>query len=170
MAAWIWPEGREGVGSGPRTPDQVRQILDAQIAHWQVEGFGWWWWRERESGQLVGEAGLQRATVDGQKAVEAGWTLLPEHWGKGFASEAAAAALDYGFRLAGLRAIVALTLPDNDPLARRDGPSGDGAGTRGAPRRPPPRACTGSPARTGRSSVARRLACQTRFTLSSEPW
>ena len=62
---------------------------------------------------LVGEAGLQRTTVDGQPAVEVGWTLMPEHWGKGFASEAAAGALDYGFRRAGLRSIVALTLPAN---------------------------------------------------------
>ena len=114
VAAWIWPDGREGADSGPRTPDQVRQILDAQIAHWAREGFGWWWWRERESGQLVGEAGLQRTTVDGRPAVEVGWTLLPEHWGKGFASEAAGAALRYGFVRAGLEEIVALTTPHND--------------------------------------------------------
>jgi len=114
VAAWIWPEEREGVDSGPRSPDQVRQILDAQIEHWTRESFGWWWWRERESGRLVGEAGLQRTTVDGSPAVEVGWTILPEHWGKGLASEAAAAALRYGFVRAGLKEIVALTLPANE--------------------------------------------------------
>jgi RimJ/RimL family protein N-acetyltransferase len=110
VAAWIWP----GDGGGPRTRAQVLAILEAQIAHWRREGFGWWWWREHESGRVVGEAGLQRTVVQAEPVVEVGWTLLPEHQGKGYASEAAAAALRVAFQRLGLDEVVALTMRDNE--------------------------------------------------------
>jgi RimJ/RimL family protein N-acetyltransferase len=113
VAAWIWPEGIDGMEPGPRTIDQTREILDAQIAHWREEGFGWWWWRERESGRIVGEAGLQRTVVDGERVVEVGWTLLPAFWGRGLATEAASGALRYAFGRTALEEVVALTLTGN---------------------------------------------------------
>ncbi|MGB8818221.1 MAG: GNAT family N-acetyltransferase [Rhizobiaceae bacterium] len=45
--------------------------------------------------------------------VEIGWRLVPEHWGKGYASEAAAALLAHGFRDLGLEKIVAFAVPAN---------------------------------------------------------
>ena len=46
-------------------------------------------------------------------AVEAGWRLHPDHWGHGYATEAAAASLRYGFGEAGLDEIVAYTTTVN---------------------------------------------------------
>ncbi len=64
-----------------------------------------------ESGDLIGLCGLRfLPDFDG---VEALWTIDPDHWGQGLASEAAAASLDYGFGPAGLQQIFAITLPDN---------------------------------------------------------
>jgi ribosomal-protein-alanine N-acetyltransferase len=45
--------------------------------------------------------------------VEVGWRLTREHWGRGYATEAAAAAMAFGFETAGLEEIVALTVPAN---------------------------------------------------------
>jgi ribosomal-protein-alanine N-acetyltransferase len=45
--------------------------------------------------------------------VEIGWRLCRAHWGQGYATEAARAALAFGFEQAGLNEIVALTVPDN---------------------------------------------------------
>ncbi len=46
-------------------------------------------------------------------AVEIGWRLLPEHWGKGYATEAATALLRHGFTDLGLQKIVAFAVPAN---------------------------------------------------------
>ena len=46
-------------------------------------------------------------------AVEVGWRLAAEHWSRGYATEAARAALDYGFTTAGLDEIVSFTVPAN---------------------------------------------------------
>jgi RimJ/RimL family protein N-acetyltransferase len=108
VAEWIWP----GELGGPRTPEQVGEILDRQVAAWRTDGFGWWWWQTHD-GEPIGEAGLQRTFVGGRLVVEVGWTLLPRHWGHGYASEAAAAAMRFGFERAGLAELHALTLPGN---------------------------------------------------------
>ena len=45
--------------------------------------------------------------------VEVGWRLAFNHWGRGYATEAAKAAIDFGFREAGLSEIVSFTAPAN---------------------------------------------------------
>jgi RimJ/RimL family protein N-acetyltransferase len=114
VAEWIWPEGRAGDEAvGPRTPEQVGAILDRFAAHWSEHGFGWWFLRERESGEFVGEVGLQRVGLDGERVVEVGWTLLPAYWGNGYATEAAVAALAHGFGTLRLDEIYAFTMTGN---------------------------------------------------------
>lgn len=109
VAEWIWPGDR----GGARTPAQSEEILARFARGWIDQGIGWWYLRERDRGGYVGEVGLQRATVRGTPTVEIGWTLLPHHWGRGYATEAARAALSFGFDQVGLPEIVAFTLPHN---------------------------------------------------------
>jgi len=61
---------------------------------------------------MVGLA-VPRWTAPFTPCVEIGWRLAAAHWGRGYASEAAAAALDHGFGALGLAEIVAFTLPRN---------------------------------------------------------
>lgn len=76
-------------------------------------------WRERRhapwgvfrDGRLIGHAGLNFVTEFGKTEVL--WALLPEAWGRGYATEAARAALAYGFGTLGLPLIFAITLEDN---------------------------------------------------------
>ena len=114
VAEWIWP----GERGGPRTARQAETILARFERGWVEHGIGWWYLRERDSGAYVGEVGLQRTTVAGAPAVEIGWTLLPRHWGRGYATEAAHTALAFGFGPAGLAEIVAFTLPHNGASRR----------------------------------------------------
>ena len=46
-------------------------------------------------------------------SIEADWLLARDQWGKGYATEAARAVLDHGFREVGLDRIVACVYPDN---------------------------------------------------------
>jgi RimJ/RimL family protein N-acetyltransferase len=64
---------------------------------------------------FIGMVGLHRVppTLPSAPAVETGWRLHPDFWGAGYATEAAAAALDLGFTTGGLTEIVAFTAAIN---------------------------------------------------------
>jgi RimJ/RimL family protein N-acetyltransferase len=84
--------------------------------HFTRHGFGKWVVRTRDADDdFVGVVGLAWLPFEAHftPAVEIGWRLAHEHWGRGYATESAAAALDYGFRELRLREIVACTVPAN---------------------------------------------------------
>ena len=68
-----------------------------------------------QAGTFVGVVGLSRTEFDAGlvPGVEIAWRLVFDHWGKGYATEAARAVIDEGFGRLGLDAIVAVTTPDN---------------------------------------------------------
>ena len=82
---------------------QGRAASDASIDSWQSQfaSQGWsnWAVEERESGQFIGFVGLSvpRRVLPFSPCVEIGWRVERKHWGKGFATEAAQAALRVGF-------------------------------------------------------------------------
>jgi RimJ/RimL family protein N-acetyltransferase len=79
------------------------------------EGFGFWAVERTEDGAFLGFVGLNRPgfAAPFMPAVEIGWRLARAHWGKGYATEAARAALAHGFGPLGLPEIVAFTVPTN---------------------------------------------------------
>ena len=93
-------------------------MLVAQARQAASDGFCLWWWRERSSGMLIGYAGLNRDRVGDEPVVEAGWSVTPERWGEGLATEAARASVSWGLDRLGLTRIVSFTLPDNHASRR----------------------------------------------------
>lgn len=84
---------------------------------------GFWAIEVRETGRVVGSVLILDVPNAEQAEVQIGWHLHPDSWGHGYASEAAAAVLEYGLAH-GLPQILALTHLDNYPsqdLARRIG-------------------------------------------------
>jgi ribosomal-protein-alanine N-acetyltransferase len=75
---------------------------------------------ELVGGELIGFAGLSTVTFEAHFApcVEVGWRFAAEHWGHGYASEAARAALAFGFESMGLGKIVSFTVPQNQRSRR----------------------------------------------------
>ncbi len=88
-------------------------MLLAQADQARSAGFCLWWWRERETGELVGYTGLNRDQVEARPVVEVGWSISPSRWGEGLATEAGRAALAWGFEQASLERIVSFALLDN---------------------------------------------------------
>jgi len=79
---------------------------------------------EKETGALVGQCGLILQDVGGIGEIEIGYHLLPQYWGKGYATEAARAFRNYGFETGVAPSIISLIHPDNHPskqVARRNG-------------------------------------------------
>jgi ribosomal-protein-alanine N-acetyltransferase len=80
--------------------------------HWAERGYGIWAVTGRQDGQFIGQCGLNYLTENGE--VEVDYALAQPYWGQGIATEAARAALDFGFRLIPpLQKIIALAVPEN---------------------------------------------------------
>ncbi len=107
IGRWLRPPPLE-----PATAETIYQRLVRDRADWEEHGFGPWVLRERESGDFVGRAGLAWITIEGDPMVELPWVVLPGHQGRGYATEAALAAVETARDL-GLDRVVSLTLPEN---------------------------------------------------------
>ena len=97
------------------TREQSDALVTRIEQHFEREGFGFWAVEVPGVAPFVGAVGL---LVPGFAApftpcVEIGWRLHPAFWGRGYASEAARAALAFGFETIGLDEIVSLTVPAN---------------------------------------------------------
>jgi RimJ/RimL family protein N-acetyltransferase len=100
-------------------PMQDRAAIDAIIgrirAHFAEHGFGWWAAELRATGAFIGFIGLSHVAFEAHftPAVEIGWRLAGAHWGRGYATEGARAALEAGFTQLRLSEIAAMTVPAN---------------------------------------------------------
>jgi [ribosomal protein S5]-alanine N-acetyltransferase len=101
------------VAPGPRTREQAQEIVERQTAQCAAVGYCLWWWRDRATGELVGYVGLDRTEVEGELAVEVGWSISPQRWGEGLAPEAGRACVDWAFEVAQLERVVSYTLREN---------------------------------------------------------
>nr|WP_236714703.1 GNAT family N-acetyltransferase [Nonomuraea pusilla] len=99
----------------PLTREQSDLFVDRIEQGFERHGWGLWALEERGSGAFVGFTGLQLKTFASHftPAADIGWRLARPAWGKGYATEAAARALAYGFEEAGLDEIVAMTAVGN---------------------------------------------------------
>jgi RimJ/RimL family protein N-acetyltransferase len=83
--------------------------------HHQTHGFGLWAVEERSSATFIGAIGLNVPSFEAHfmPAVEVSWRLAHPFWSKGYATEAARAAIKYGFEVLGLSEIVSFTAQVN---------------------------------------------------------
>jgi RimJ/RimL family protein N-acetyltransferase len=83
--------------------------------HWERYGFGLWAAVEKATERMIGFAGLCHPLwfPEWAEAVEVGWRLHPDAWGRGFATEAGLEALRAGFEERELESIVAFVHPGN---------------------------------------------------------
>ncbi len=102
-------EHMQGVMSRERSDD----FIDRIEAHWETHGWGLWAVEVPDAAPFVGYVGLWPADYLAPGMVEVGWRLAREHWGNGYATEAAREALRYGFETVGLDEIVSFTVPQN---------------------------------------------------------
>jgi RimJ/RimL family protein N-acetyltransferase len=88
----------------------------------EKRGWGFWAVEAKTTQEFIGFVGLHvpSAELPFSPCVEVGWRLAFQHWGKGFASEAAREALRVGFELLGLREIVSFTTVRNLNAVRRN--------------------------------------------------
>ena len=100
---------------------QTREASDRDIERWDAElndrGWSNWAVETRAADQFIGFIGLSvpRRALPFMPCVELGYRLAQEHWGKGYATEGAKAAVRVGFEQLGLAEIVSFTAIINLP-------------------------------------------------------
>jgi len=99
----------------PLTRDESDGLIEQIELGFDRCGFGLWAVQVRASGEFVGFTGLAAPSFEAHftPAVEVGWRLARSAWGNGYATEAARAALDFGFDRHGLEEVVSMTAVGN---------------------------------------------------------
>lgn len=102
---------------GVRSPEETAAYLAAAMAHWDRHGFGLWALRTG-AGAFAGRAGIRHAVVEGVEEFELLYTFKRELWGRGLASEIAAALVGIARSRLGLPSLVALVVGGNGASCR----------------------------------------------------
>ena len=126
----------------PLSREESDRLLDLINSGFAAHGFGLWALVGAAEGRLLGFTGLSVPGFSAPftPAVEIGWRLRRSAWGQGLATEAATAALDFGFGSAGLEEVVSFTSVGNirsQAVMRRLGMTHDHGGDFQHPLVPP---------------------------------
>ncbi|WP_458687740.1 GNAT family N-acetyltransferase [Nocardia tengchongensis] len=106
LTLWRMPEVCEFLFDGEFLSDAyVTDVIANSEKSFATANFGLWVVRDGVGAPLFGTAGLRE--LDGGPDLEVVYSLDPARWGRGLASESAAAVLDYGFEVLGLDRVLA---------------------------------------------------------------
>ena len=100
---------------GPLSREQSDDLAARIEAHFEQHGFGLWAVEITGIVPFAGFIGLSIPYFEAHftPCVEIGWRLVAEHWGRGYATEGARAALAFGFEQLRLAEVVSFTVPSN---------------------------------------------------------
>jgi RimJ/RimL family protein N-acetyltransferase len=104
------------------TREEIVEWIERSFGEWAEYGYGRLAIVDRESGEFLGRSGLKYWPEFDE--VEAGWVLMPAARGRGVATEAARACVEWGFENLDVPYITAMIAPDNiasAPVAQRLG-------------------------------------------------
>jgi RimJ/RimL family protein N-acetyltransferase len=111
------PEVMRYIGDGqPGTRAEAWRHMATLLGHWALRGYGMWAVTERGKGTVIGRVGF--IDFEGGRGFEMGWMLAREVWGKGYATEAARAALEWAFGELGRASVMSMIHPDNTASIR----------------------------------------------------
>ncbi|MCB1651863.1 MAG: GNAT family N-acetyltransferase [Alphaproteobacteria bacterium] len=112
------------MNADPLVMEYLPRVLDEKASarhmqefqkHFDKYGYGLYVVEVKEDDEFAGFVGLKNVDFKAAftPAIELAWRLDYEHWGKGYASEAARAVIDHAFTVLSLTELVAYTVHDN---------------------------------------------------------
>jgi len=96
---------------GVQPPPLAWRSLATMVGSWHMQGFAMFSVLEKASGAWIGRIGPWQPF--GWPGPEVGWSLRREYWGRGYAPEAATAAIDWAFDTLGWSEVIHTIAPDN---------------------------------------------------------
>lgn len=110
-------EAMRYVGSGkPWDESRMAESLDRKIEQLPARGFTLYTVERRSDGRVLGDCGLNVWPDTGE--TEIGWRFAREHWGRGYATEAAQAVFEHARSDVGLAHLICMVHDDNTPSRR----------------------------------------------------
>ena len=91
----------------------VEEWIERNRSRYQRDGHGLWAMVLKDSGDLIGDCGCALQEVEGTNHVEVGYHVRRGLWGKGYATEAAGACMQYAFTRLGVDRVISLIRPEN---------------------------------------------------------
>jgi RimJ/RimL family protein N-acetyltransferase len=98
---------------GRLTREQSDAMIDRFTDRWRTEGYSLWAVEGAGDGVFLGTVGLSIPSFAPERTVEVGWRLAHHAWGRGYATEAARAAVRFAFETLGLAELVSYTAAIN---------------------------------------------------------
>lgn len=121
-ALWSDADVVRYISGKPSTRSESWSRLLRYIGHWQALAFGYWVVEDRLTGQFLGEVGLADYKRDMTPPLgpwpEIGWVMAPQAQGRGLASEAVAAALEWSDRMLAAERTVCIIDPEHSVSLR----------------------------------------------------
>lgn len=102
----------------PCLREEVAALIEKQLQRYSADGTGLWALELKETGAVIGDAGLLIQDVEGNAELEIAYHLRRDRWGNGFATEAALACRDFAFSELGKTRLISLVRPENVPSRR----------------------------------------------------
>jgi len=100
------------------TREDAVEWIDRNLRRYENDGHGIMALVLKRTGEVIGDCGIARQIVEDEPMLEVGYHLLRDHWGHGYATEAARVCIDYALRDLGAEKVVALIRPENVPSRR----------------------------------------------------
>ena len=94
------------------------QWVERNLRRYREHGYGLFAVTLKGSDDLIGDCGIVRQDIDGGPQLEVGYHLRRDHWGHGYATEAARACIGLAFRRFGAKKVISLIRPENVPSRR----------------------------------------------------
>jgi [ribosomal protein S5]-alanine N-acetyltransferase len=92
----------------PFTREQMQRWLERNLDHQSEFGYGLFSVILKETGELIGDCGLEQMDVGGVQMAELGYDFRSDFWNQGYATEAAMAVREYAFQVLGLPKLISL--------------------------------------------------------------
>ena len=104
----------------PRTfgRDDARQWVERNFRRYTEHGHGLFAVMLKESDAVIGDCGVIQQIVEGEPQLEIGYHFRRDHWGHGYATEAARACMGLAFDTLGASRVISLIRPENVPSRR----------------------------------------------------
>lgn len=99
----------------PSTKDEAEteRWVRWTLRNYETHGYGLWIFELKDGCRFVGQAGVVPQIVAGEEEAEIGYLFVRDHWGKGYATEAANGCKEYAMRTFGLHRFVSIIHPEN---------------------------------------------------------